>query len=155
MRTATRMFLLALLLTRFPGIARADEVSDWNKIMLDTQRASGIGGIVATRHSAIVQSAVYDAVNAIDGRYSVFAVRPATTPQGASMDAATAAAAYTVLKWLYPSPSAAAFLDGAYANFLLTIPASTSKTRGLAVGTEVANAFIALRIGDGRNAAVP
>jgi hypothetical protein len=70
------------------------------------------------------------------------------------MDAATAAAAYTTLKWLFPSPSAATFLDGVYANYLLGIPDEPVKTRGIAVGTEVANALITLRAGDGRNAPV-
>jgi hypothetical protein len=104
---------------------------------------------------AYVHIAVYDAVNAIDGRYSVFAVRPTTNPQGASMEAAAAAAAHTTLKWLFPSPGAAAFVDAAYASYLLGIPDGTAKTRGIAVGTEVADALIALRAGDGRNAQVP
>jgi len=38
---------------------------------------------------------------------------------------------------------------------LLGLPAGTATTQGLAVGTQVATAFIALRAGDGRNANVP
>jgi len=143
-----------LLGTAIP--ARANAVDYWSDIATQIAVAppQSRGGLTQI-DIAYVHIAVYDAVNAIDGRYSVFAVRPTTNPQGASMDAATAASAYTMLKWLFPSPSATAFLDSAYANYLLTIPASTSKTRGIAVGTEVANALISLRTGDGRNASVP
>ena len=154
-RRYTCLLTAAFLLS--PGAARANAVDYWSDVATQVavaapQSRGGLTGI----DLAYVYIAIYDAVNAIDGgRYSVFAVRPATNPQGASMDAATAAAAYTMLKWLYPSPSASAFLDGAYPNFLLAIPNGTSKTNGVAVGTEVANAFIALRTGDGRNAAVP
>lgn len=143
-----------LLSTAVP--ARANAVDYWSDIATQVAVAppQSRAGLTAI-DLAYVHIAVYDAVNAIDGRYSVFAVRPTTNPQGASMDAATAAAAYTMLRWLYPSPGATAFLDGAYTNYLLAIPASAAKTRGIAVGTEVANAFIAQRTGDGRNGAVP
>ena len=146
----TIMFLVA------PAAARANAVDFWSGIAAQVatappQSRAGLAPI----DLAYVHIAIYDAVNAIDGRYSVFAVRPTTNPQGASMDAATAGAAYTMLKWLFPSASAAAVLDSAYASYLLGIPDGTARTRGIAVGTEVANAFIALRTGDGRNAAVP
>jgi hypothetical protein len=70
MKTATRILLLVVFLVQFPRVARAaDEVTDWNKIMLESQRLAGnITGVVATRHSAIIQSAVYDAVNGIERR---------------------------------------------------------------------------------------
>jgi len=145
---------IALLLA--PTAARANAVDFWSAIAAQVavappQSRAGLAQI----DLAYVHIAVYDAVNAIDGLYSVFAVRPTTNPQGASMDAATAAAAYTTLKWLFPSPSAVTFLDGIYASYLLGIPDGTSKTLGIAVGTEVANGLITLRTGDGRNAQVP
>ena len=148
--------LMAIAFVVMPVAARANAVDYWSDIATQVAVAppQSRAGLTAI-DLAYVHIAVYDAVNAIDGRYSVFAVRPATNPLGASMEAATAAAANTMLRWLFPSPSATAFLDSAYANYLLAIPASTSKTRGIAVGTEVANAYIALRTGDGRNATVP
>jgi hypothetical protein len=103
---------------------------------------------------AYVHMAIYDAVNAIDGRYSVFNVAPSTASAAASPEAATAAAAYTMLKALNPAQQP--FLDTVYVNYLLSIPAGIAQiTRGIAVGTEVAAACIALRAGDGRNANVP
>ena len=46
--------------------------------------------------------AIYDAVSAIDGRFVPFATAPTTSPGGASIDAAASAAAYGVLRALYP-----------------------------------------------------
>jgi hypothetical protein len=154
-RSARYACVLTITFLLAPAAARANAVDFWSGIAAQVavappQSRAGLAPI----DLAYVHIAIYDAVNAIDGRYSVFAVRPATSPLGASMDAATAAAAYTMSKWLFPSASAALVLDGAYAGYLLGIPDGTAKTRGLAIGAEVANAFIALRTGDGRNAAV-
>ena len=46
---------------------------------------------------AYVHAAIYDTVNAIDGRYTVYAVTPSSVPPGSSKEAAAIAAAYTVL----------------------------------------------------------
>src|SRR5688572_5592668 len=85
------LLLLAFMLA--PATARANAVDFWSDIAAQVavappQSRAGLAQI----DLAYVHIAVYDAVNAIDGRYSVFAVRPTTSPQGASMDAATAAA---------------------------------------------------------------
>ena len=149
--TASLILMLAMLL---PTGAKADAVSDWsfiaNTVVITKAATRPPASMI---DFAYVHAAIYDAVNAIDGRYSVFTVVPSTAPTGASSEAATAAAAYTMLKALYPGQKD--FLDTVYANYLLSIPAGMAQTRGIAVGTEVAAAFIALRTGDGRNANVP
>jgi hypothetical protein len=89
-------------------------------------------------------------VNAIDGRYSVFAVAPNAVPQGASQDAAAAAAAYNTLLGLFPTQQT--YLDSAYAASLATIPDGQSKNDGIAVGLEIAAKLLAMRSCDGRNA---
>jgi hypothetical protein len=131
--------------------ARADAVIDWNSFGATAviSGGRGPGGYVDLAYMHI---AVYDAVNAIDGRYTVFAVSPTTVPAGASKDAAAVAAAYTVLHTLFPAQAAA--LDGRYITSLSAIPDSQSKTDGIAVGTEVATLFLASRAGDGRNAPI-
>lgn len=136
-----------------PVQAKADAVSDWSSIAATVLVNVGRPGGGAAVDIAYVHAAIYDAVNAIDGRYSVYAVRPHTSAVGASPEAATAAAAYTVLKALFPSQQS--FLDTAYANYLLSLQPGPAQTRGIAVGTEVANLFLATRVGDGRDAAVP
>src|SRR5215471_7758480 len=149
--SASVILVLAMLL---PTGAKADAVSDWSLIANNV-----VIGIAATRPPAsmidfaYVHIAIYDAVNAIDGRYSVFSATPSSSPAGASPEAATAAAAYTMLKALYPAQQA--YLDNVYANYLLSLPAGTATTQGIAIGTQVATAFLAQRAGDGRYADVP
>src|SRR5262249_50067738 len=133
--------------------ARANAVDDWAaiayQVVIVNAGPAGVGHI----DFAYVHVAIYDAVNAIDRRHTVFAVRPTTPTRHASPDAATAAAAYTVLKWLYPAQQA--YLDGTYLTYLLNIPDGPAKTRGIAIGVEVGNALRALRTGDGYKANVP
>ena len=148
---ASVILVLALLL---PIRAKADAVSDWsliaNTVVITNAATRAPASLI---DFAYVHIAIYDAVNAIDGRYSMLSVAPSIATAGASPEAATAAAAYTMLKALYPAQQG--FLDTVYANYLLSIPAGIAQTRGIAVGTEVAAAFIAVRTGDGRNANVP
>lgn len=134
----------------FSAAASADVITDWN--------ATAEAVLVANGHQgppgyAFVHVAMYDAVNAIDGRYSMFAVKPTTSPRGASKEAAAAAAAYTVLSKTYVNQ--AALLDAAYAASLAAVPSGPAKAKGIKVGTEVANAWLAMREGDGREASVP
>jgi membrane-associated phospholipid phosphatase len=95
---------------------------------------------------------MYDAVNSIDGRYSVFAVSPTSATSGASEDAAAVAAAYNVLKMFFPSQQV--YLDARYAESLAAIPDGYSKSQGVGIGEEVANLWLAQRNGDGRNAPI-
>jgi hypothetical protein len=95
--------------------------------------------------------AMYDAVVGIHGRYQPFALH-ASPPAGASDEAAVAAAAHHVLETY--SPYAQGALDTAYTTALLGIPDSQAKTDGIAYGTLAANAIIALRAHDGRNASI-
>jgi hypothetical protein len=149
--TASVILVLAMLQ---PIGAQADAVSDWsfiaNTVVIINAATRPPASMI---DFAYVHAAIYDAVNAIDGRYAKFSVAPSSAAAGASPEAATAAAAYTMLKYLYPAQQA--FLDTVYANYLLSIPAGIAQTRGIAVGTEVATAFIAVRTGDGRNGNVP
>jgi hypothetical protein len=141
---------VALAAAVFSATAGADVITDWNA---NTEQVLVAKGHQGPPGYAFVHVAMYDAVNAIDGRYSVFAVKPTTSPRGASKEAAAAAAAYTVLRTTYPEQ--ATFLDEKYATSLAAVPDGPPKTRGIAVGTEVANAWLAQRAGDGREAAVP
>ena len=101
--------------------------------------------------SAIVQIAVYDAVNAICGHpFTVYAVKPEVRVP-ALPEAAVAAAAHDVLIALYPAQAAA--LDQQYADYLSAIPGHREgKINGIAVGQQTAAGVLALRANDGRNA---
>ena len=160
MRTATRILLLVAFLVRLPIVARAeDEVTHWNKIMLETQRAAGIGGIVATRHSAIVQSAVYDAVNGIERRYTPIHVEPDAEP-GASVRAAAIQAAYAALVQTVPAalkPGLDAKREASLAAIASAQAAEHSQSiaRGIEWGQFVADAIVAWRNADGFSPAPP
>ncbi|HLO36643.1 MAG TPA: vanadium-dependent haloperoxidase [Candidatus Deferrimicrobium sp.] len=96
---------------------------------------------------AMVQGAVYDAVNAIDGGYQPYLAAPAATGSE-SKSAAVAAAAHDVLVSLFPAQTAT--LDAQYAASLASIPDGTAETGGVAIGQAAAAAMIAARTNDGR-----
>jgi hypothetical protein len=97
---------------------------------------------------AIVQVAMFDAVNSIDRRYQPYLVQlsaAATT----SKEAAAAAAAGTVLVGLYPQD---ADLKGAVATYLATIPDSAAKSAGIKLGEAVGAKLLEERAKDGAEA---
>jgi hypothetical protein len=83
--------------------ASADEVTDWNANLFRAALvAPATSPLVMTRNTAIVQAAVFDALNGIERRYDPIFVQPAA-PRGASRRAAVIQAAYATLVKLYPS----------------------------------------------------
>ncbi|MBL8345040.1 MAG: vanadium-dependent haloperoxidase [Rubrivivax sp.] len=101
---------------------------------------------------ASVHVAIYDAVVAIEGRYKPFAVKRKSPAAGASAEAAVSAAAFGVLKALFPNR--AAVYQGAYEQRLATIADGPAKTLGLALGSEVAAEVVRQRANDGRMVAL-
>ena len=71
--------------------AQADAVTDWSIKAGEIITESKMGTPPAVRASAYINSAVYEAVNAITGRYPAGRVQ-IDAAQGASVDAAIAAA---------------------------------------------------------------
>ncbi|MGN9911193.1 vanadium-dependent haloperoxidase [Phytohabitans sp. LJ34] len=99
------------------------------------------------RSFAMVQGAVYDAVNAIAGTpYEPYLVAPRGRP-GDSTAAAVAAASYRVLLSLFPAQADA--LRVRYDESLAAIPDGPSERGGVAVGEAAAVAMIAARVDDG------
>lgn len=129
--------------------AKADVVSDWNTTATTVVLNKGAQAAI---HLAMVHVAIYDAVNSVDRRYSVYAIRP-VAPGGASKEAAAASAAYNLLRTLFPDQSAV--LDPAFVASLAAVPDGPAETNGVAIGAEVAAGIVALRANDGRNAIVP
>jgi hypothetical protein len=130
---------------------KADVVADWNAVTADVLLANPAAQPFI--HLAMVHVAIYDAVNAIDGRYSIYAIRPQSDTAGASPEAAAAAAGYFLLSSLFPGQQG--LLDSAYSASLAAIPDGAAEAKGVAVGKEVAAGIVALRVNDGRNAVVP
>lgn len=148
---AGTLVLFTLFLFSAQG-SRADAVSDWNATANTVMLRSGRPGGAIIVDMAYVHVAIYDAVNAIDRRYTPFAVVPQGPPPWASKEAATAAAAYGVLLDFYPAQKP--YLDSVYDAYLHALPNTIGRLYGVAAGENVASAWLALRAADGRNAAV-
>jgi len=145
---ASAAALAAALLA--PALARADTVTEWNLNATNALMITAAQGPqVSVPHMAMVQGAVYDAVNAIDGGHEGYLLSSRVATPFDSPDAAAAAAAYKVLSSLVGSTQQAT-LDAQYAASLAAIPDGVAKTRGIAVGEAAAAAMIAARTNDGR-----
>jgi hypothetical protein len=141
--------LMATLLFA-PAVAKADAVLDWNLIAINTAIANGQSPFAQARYAAIVQLAVFEAVNAITGDYQPY-LGNIVAPHGASADAAAIQAAYLVLSTYFPT--SASTLGTARANSLALIPDGQAKNDGIATGDAAAKAMIALRANDGSSPA--
>ena len=126
--------------------ARADAVLDWNAIAVNTAVANKQNPIAQARYAAIVQLAVFEAVNSITHDYQPY-LGIKTAPPDASPDAAAIEAAYVVLSTYFPASQGALYADRT--NSLQSIPDSQAKIDGIATGDAAALAMMALRANDG------
>jgi len=125
-----------------PALAQANEVTKWNNIALTTilaQPADTSSPPAAAVFTAMVQGAVYGAVNAVDRHGRPYLVMR-SFPK-ASMDAAVATAAFRVLDGVFSAQHAA--LQTQYDASLAGIPAGDARDTGVQVGTMAADAMLA------------
>ncbi len=141
-----------------------DQVLEWNQVFIDTLVATNTANSSSQRLGAIVHTAVFDAYNGIERRYAPIFVQNVDgngermVPPGASRRAAVIAAAYTALVGLFPSR--AGQLGDSYAASLAALSddggdGGKSRERGIAWGTQVAQAVLAWRAADGFNTSYP
>jgi hypothetical protein len=150
-RAALILVVTAAATFTLPGTARGDAVTQWNLYANASIFATTPASHLAQVKTAIVQAAVYDAVNSIAGGYRPYlATTPAADPMY-SQDAAAATAAFLVASAL--TPSWLATLQGEYDTYLATIDPGAAKDGGIAVGEAAANAILAARANDGRGGA--
>jgi PAP2 superfamily len=142
--------ILMLSLVVGSTAARADAVLDWNAIAVNTAVANKQNPFAQARYAAIVQLAVFEAVNSITHKYQPY-LGTITAPPGASPDAAAIEAAYQVLIAYFPGSQGA--LQTYYLNSMSSIPDGPAKTDGIATGDAAAAAMIALRANDGSSPA--
>ena len=128
--------------------AKADVIMDWNA------RADAIGfekqlaNSANSRAQAMLHVAVFEAVNAIDKRYTPYKLN-LTADRGTSREAAAASAAHDVLVALYPDRKAD--LDATLATSLSAIAEGEARTTGIELGKKAAAEIIAVRANDGFN----
>ncbi len=142
--TAAVLALALSFLVGAPG-ARADVVTDANAKAADIASRHPSTPI-SVRMMAIVQVSVFEAVNAITGRYPAYRAKMTPAP-GASVDAAVAAATRFALSRVMPAQQAA--IDADYQAQLAAIPDGPAKAAGLAVGEQAADAIVAACADDG------
>ncbi|HEY4137335.1 MAG TPA: hypothetical protein VGN65_02680, partial [Casimicrobiaceae bacterium] len=138
-------FVATLLNANF---AQADTVLDWNEMAVAAVATSRPPD--GARALAMMHVAMFDAVNAIEQKYRLYAY-PAKGSRDASSDAAATAAAHAVLSKLFPDQTQT--FDGAYAASLSKIPEGSAKAAGVALGREVGSQCLAMRANDGAGGA--
>jgi PAP2 superfamily len=137
--TTMKIWVLASLILAVATTGWADVVTDANAKAADI--ASKLPATPpAVRAMAFVQVSVFDAVNAITGRYPASRAK-ITAPAGASVDAAVAAATRTVLLKLVPAQQAA--IEADYQAALKGLADGPAKSHGITVGEQAAAGCLA------------
>ena len=147
------------------GASPGSSVRDWNlnasNALFNAPAGTPPGAGMALPgflHLAMVQGAVYDAANAIDGGYQPYLEGLPDASPTDSVDAAVATAAHDVLVGLTNpvtdvlllSQATRDWLDAALVTSLAAIPDGASKAGGIAIGGATAEAMLDARDDDGR-----
>ncbi|HYF36775.1 MAG TPA: hypothetical protein VD994_15880, partial [Prosthecobacter sp.] len=154
-RPQPSLLAAAVWLLAVPGMvvpSHADIIGDWNNEALGAIRNEGLLAPESARDLAMLHAAIYNAVEGIAGDYTLYtsagyAGPSGTAASGSSVEAAVAAAAYTILQGLYPSLSGD--FGTVYSSQLSGIADSQGKLDGINFGTLVANDILNWRAGDG------
>jgi hypothetical protein len=142
----SRLWLITTLTAAFAGLARADVIMDWNA------KADAIAAekqVLPAPHSRVISMmhvAMFEAVNAIDRRYTPYKL-DLVADRSTSREAAAATAAHDVLLSIYPDLKSD--LDAALATSLAAVADAESKSAGVELGRQAAQGIIALRANDG------
>ena len=151
--TTAMLLTSATLGTATPGQIpdeNPDQVLEWNQVFIDTLIATNTANAASQRLGAIVHTAIFDAYNGIDRRYTPLFVYD-LAPSGASRRAAVIAAAYTALVRLFPARELQ--LTATYEASLAALSdddgdGGESRERGILWGRQVAEAVYARRQSD-------
>jgi hypothetical protein len=134
MHANIRKLLMAAAVISPAPPAFADVITDWNEnavTFVTPRMAPG----AAQRVVAIMQVAMFDAVNSIERRYRPYLVQLPAAPT-TSKEAAATAAAGIVLASLIPQVQEQ--IKGITTSYLASIPNSAAKAEGIKLGETVA-----------------
>jgi len=131
----------AIALLLIAGTAPADTVADW----ADKTTEIATDGPNTIRTMALVQNAVYEAVNAITNHFPRDRVDLGRA-DGASIDAAIAAASRAVL--VHEAPGQQVTSEANYVVTLETVADENARLRGIAIGERAAEDVLAKHSGD-------
>lgn len=147
--TISRLSVIPMLLAASVTLARADVIMDWNARADAIAAEKQIPPAPQSRALSMMHVAMFEAVNAIDRRYTPYKLS-LSADRSTSREAAAAAAAHDVLLSIYPDLKPD--LDATLTNALAPIADGESRTAGIALGKEAAVQIIQLRAKDGSNA---
>jgi hypothetical protein len=139
-----RNIAILVILFAIPVSVKADAVADWNAIAVQATITAARPGQAGMLDVAVVQAAVYDAVQAIERRFEPYFVE--IPGASGSPEAAAAKAAHDVLVHRFPGQAQALGLT--YQQYLFNHGLAENDP-GVAVGAAAAAAIIALRACDG------
>lgn len=141
---ATRAASLAAWAALAAPVAVADVVTEWDRIACDVVAAAKASAPASVRAIAVAQTATYEAVNAITGRYAPHGRERA---DAASIDAAVAAANRATLTLLLSAQKD--LVEAAYEKAVGRIADGDAKRAGIEVGERAAADVMARRRDDG------
>jgi hypothetical protein len=147
--TKSRTLLAIALTAAFAGAAHADVIMDWNAKADAIAAEKQVLPAQQSRAMSMLHIAMFEAVNAIELRYTPYKLT-LSADRSTSKEAAAAAAAYDVLLAIYPDQKAV--LDSALTASLSGIPETEGKSNGIVLGKKAAEGVIAFRASDGSNA---
>ena len=148
--TVLRFVFVVVFACALASPVAADDVLDWNAIIVrEVTRPGAVPGPLHFRASAIVHTAMFDALNGIERRYTQIHVA-ADAPRGASRRAAVVQAAYTALSAVVPSAELDDELDDSLGKIAADDAVETSESiaRGRLWGEQVALEILAWRAAD-------
>lgn len=149
---ALRLLVCLAFLKAASQVRASSLVLDWNEAALKAMSSSGLLAPEVARDLAMLHTAIYNAVEGIAGDHEIFAnggySGPSGTPAfGASMEAAAAAAAFTILQSLHSAH--VGDFAALYSAQLSSISEGSAKVDGVNFGNLVANDILSWRSMDG------
>jgi hypothetical protein len=149
-KNCCKLLLAGVVATAFvPAPTRADVIIDWNTKSDEIAAQKQVPPFNHSRGTAILHVAMFEAVNAIEGRYLPYKLNLAAD-RTTSKEAAAASAGHDILLALYPDQQSA--LDATLATMLAGIADGEAKGKGIDLGKKAAADLIALRANDGFDA---
>jgi hypothetical protein len=147
--TKSRTLLAIALTAAFAGAAHADVIMDWNAKADAIAAEKQVLPAQQSRAMSMLHIAMFEAVNAIERRYTPYKLT-LSADRSTSKEAAAAAAAYDVLLAIYPDQKAV--LDTALTASHSGIPETEGKSNGIVLGKKAAEGVMAFRARDGMDA---
>ncbi|HMO84883.1 MAG TPA: vanadium-dependent haloperoxidase [Lacipirellulaceae bacterium] len=156
MRKTVLLLACVVFLASSAAPLRADIVLAWNETLNDVIQINGTRPNHradpgwSTRAIAMMNTAIYDAFQAVDRQYKPFLFTGHAAPN-TDLYAAVNEAAFGVLQQCYPGELAE--LQAAYSQRMSMVPEGAAKNNGIALGQLIAQGCVDHRLNDGSNPA--